>query len=222
MAIGDAYASVPEYRAWVKDENSSASLVDDTYLIAISRYIDFKLGRKSGFNKDAAATERLYVVPSSGRTPQPGWAESENPWLAGGSKRYLDVEDIVTVTSIKLDEARDGSYSTTLSASDYELLPLNANTGPEPRPYKQIGMTEWGNYPGLPGGMRVKVTAIHGWPAVPEAIKVATIQFASILQLKSPLSTNRMNELDQVVESSPQTRAILMGLMTNYSAGIFF
>ena len=223
MAITDAYCSEPEYRAAKKQESSADALINAQYLSAASRYIDFKLDRKSGFNKDATGSEtfRVYEV-RAGSPSRSDWAESENPWKYGGMKRVIDVDDLVSVTSITVDENRTGTFSTTLSTNDYELLPLNAAKGAEVKPYTQIGMTSWGAYTAWGNGWRVKVTGVHGWPAVPEAIKVATIEIAAILQLKSPYATGRIEDYDQVVGTSPQARAILMGLMTNYGKGLYF
>lgn len=218
MAITDSYASFDEYRS-AKQQGEEPAVAP--LLAAVSRYIDHKLDRRSGFGKDATATERIYMPKSKG-VAQDGWAESENPWKYGGMIRVLDIEDLVSVTSITIDEGRDNTFSLTLSASDYELLPRNAATGPEPRPHNQIGLTEWGSRVGFTVGARVKVTGIHGWPAVPEGIKWACIEFVDILRGTSALATNRINEMDQVVDASPQARAILRDLMTNYNRGLFF
>ena len=177
MAITDAYVSEPEYRAAKKQESSEDSLTNITYLQAAARYLDRKLDRPSGFNRDAADTFRIYEITSSGKVYD-GWAESENPWKYGGMKRVLEVDDLVSVTSITIDEGRSGSFDTTLATNDYELLPLNATKGVEQKPYTQIGMTSWGDYGAWPSASRVKVTGIFGWPAVPDSIKVANIEIA--------------------------------------------
>lgn len=223
MAITDAYCSEPEYRAAKKQESSADAMINAQYLSAASRFIDFKLDRPNGFHKDTTGSEtfRIYEVRAKGRVTE-GWAESENPWKYGGLTRVLEVDDLVSVTSITMDDSRSGSFSTTLSTDDYELLPLNAAKGSEVRPYTRIGMTSWGAYTAWPNGARVKVTGIHGWPSVPESIKIATIEIAAILQLKSVYATDRINEMNDVVNTSPMARALLMGLMTNYGKGIYF
>jgi hypothetical protein len=221
MAIGDAYASVEDYKAITNKSSTADDLWVGRALLAFSRYIDHKLDRRSGFNKDTVATIRLYM-PRSTRPTRTDWAESENPWLYGGRSRVLDVQDIGgAITSITIDETKTGAYSLTLASTDYELLPLNAAVGPEPRPYKQIGLLEWGGHPTWTPGARVKVTAIHGWPAVPQAIKLATIEMTAILRVESPFAADRIQEFDQVVNASPQARGILNSLMTNYSAGVY-
>jgi hypothetical protein len=222
VPIADAYATDEEYRTAITQSSGSDSVAIARDLLAVSRYIDHKLDRPSGFNKDAAATARIYMPKSSGRPLRDDWAESENPWKYGGLSRVLDVQDIVTLTSIEIDQGMDGTYSQTLVANDYELLPRNAAVGPEVKPYSQIGLTEWGSQRAWAPRQRVKVTAVHGWPAVPAAIKSATIILTSIIQLKSPFATGRITEMDAVIEASPQARAILQGLMTDYHAGTRF
>lgn len=219
MAIGDAYATVEDYKAvkdltTVRDPDALGEL-----LTAISRTLDRRLGRASGFNIDAAATVRIYMPRVRNSRPRrDDWAESENPWLYGGMTRLLDVEDIGgAVTSITIDEARDNTYSTTLATTDYELLPRNAAVGPEARPYRQIRMTEWGDYGGWPTGARVKVTAIHGWPAVPAAIKRAVIELAAIIQGDGFMSTNRISDLGEIIDATPQARRILMEMKDMYA-----
>lgn len=221
MAITDAYVSEPEYRAAKKQESSEDAETNKVYLNAAARYLDRKLDRPSGFNKDATASERIYTVTSTGKVYD-GWAESENPWKYGGLRRVIDVDDLVSVSSITMDENRTGSFDTTLSASDYELLPLNAQKGAEVRPYTQIGMTSWGTYTAWPTGARVKVTGIFGWPSVPDAIKVANIELAAILQLKSPYATGRIDDIDQTLGMAPQARALLRDLHTSYGKGLYF
>lgn len=220
MAITDAYASPEEFKAMHPTSVQDNAL--SSHLVAVSRYLDHKLGRPSGFGKDASATVRYYVPRASNTRAAPDWAEAENPWKAGGLVRIIDVEDIVSVTSIAIDKDRDNTFSQTLTATDYDLLPRNASVGPEPRPYNQIAASEWGSLLSWPAGCRVKVTAVHGWPSVPPAIKWATITIAAMVQGDSFFTTDRISELDTTVSASPQVRSILNGLMSSYSRGVFF
>ncbi len=220
MAISDAYVSEQEFRASIDQISVDDSLINRTYLQAVSRYIDFKLGRKATFNKDDDDTERIYVAPAARGASRQDWAESENPWRYGPQSRVIDIEDLITATSIEVDEGSDGTYSRLLEDTDFELLPRNAAVHGEP--YKQISLLASGSLVSWPSGVRVKVTGIHGWPAIPDGIKVATIEIASLLMKKSILATGRIQEMDQVVSSSPEVRAVLMGMMTNFSAGVFF
>jgi len=194
-AISDAYATAIEYRAAVnmtKTTEDAEILLD---LKAVSRYLEGKLGRH--FTMDAAAVARTYVP--------------------GASRAALRVDDIaVTPTSITLDLDNDGVYETTLAATDYELLPLNADKGPEARPWTQVRMTPWGDYAHFVAGQRVQVTAQFGWPSIPEGVKQSTIQIAAILRLESPRATKRISELGDAIEASPEAMYIVRQLTDDY------
>ena len=195
MTISAAYATPAQYRAVTGKTDAGQDTDILTDLTAVSRYIDGKLRRF--FNKDAAAVSRVYIP-----------AEST---LA------IWVDDLaMEPTAVKLDTGGDGLFATTLATTDYELLPLNANRGPEPRPYTRIGMTSWGKYSSFSAGERVEVTAQFGWPAVPEAIQRATIHLTAILRLESPRATRRIAELGDVMETSQDAQFIVKQLIDQY------
>ncbi len=195
MPITDAYATVSLYRSVVGKTDTAQDGDIQVDLNAISRYLDGKLGRF--FNKDASAVERVYIP------------EINTP--------FIRVDDLaVAPTAVKLDTGGDGQFATTLEASDYELLPLNADKGPEPRPWTRIQMTPWGNYGAFTAGVRVQVTAQYGWPYVPDAIQRATIQLTAILRLETPRATRRIAELGDVMEASPDAMSIIRQLTDRY------
>lgn len=102
--------------------------------------------------------------------------------------------DLVSVTSLKTDEAGDGTFETTWATSDYQLLCLgdtpNVNAGPEPRPYTKIKAVGSRTFPAwcytpLSRRDRVEVTGVWGWSSVPWAIKkAAEIVAAETFKLK--------------------------------------
>ena len=131
----------------------------------------------------------------------------------------LYIDDLVVLTSIKIDEDSDGSFAdeTALVAADYQLLPLNAAVGAEPRPYTAIELTEWGTKNAFAPGMRVEVVATFGWPTVPPPIERATIHLAAILRLESPRATRRIAEgLDGAIETSRKAQDIIGELERHY------
>ena len=95
------------------------------------------------------------------------------------------------------------------------LWPFNAPHGPEPNPYRAIQLTSWGNS-GAFRGHRVRVVGTFGWPAVPAAIRTATIELAAILRLQSPRATNQIQEFDQVIAASNEAQKILHRLVAVY------
>ncbi len=149
------------------------------------------------FNRDENAVARIYIPEDSGPT--------------------LWVDDIsITPTSVRVDSDRDGQYSTTLATTDYELLPLNADKGPEPRPYNRIRLTPWGDYSEFTEGIRVEVTARYGWLSVPDAIQRAAIQLTGILRLETPRATRRIAELGDIMEASGDAMSIVRQLAEQY------
>ena len=195
MAVTDAYATAAEYRASIgkTDVADDDEIKDD--LKAISRYIEGKLGRF--FNSDAEDVSRTYTCPATSDT--------------------LRVDDLpADPTSIEIDTNTDGTFDETLDSDDYELLPVNADKGPEPRPYTRIRLTKWGDYGAIYKGQRVKVTGKFGWPSVPEAVKRATIHLTAILRLETPRATRRIPELGEAIEASPDAQHIIRQLTDNY------
>src|SRR5262245_956655 len=192
MSVSDPYATPQDYRDRINrtDEGHDAEIYDQ--LVAVSRVIDKKLQRF--FTKDQTVQARPFYPK--------GWAEgdpeAENPWFATGRSsiarsRYLNVDDIATTVGliIKIDHARSGSFAseTPLAPTDYLLFPLNADKGPEPQPWTRILLTSWGNELGWPPGSLVEVTAIWGWPAIPRAIREATVQITALRRLATPRPT---------------------------------
>ena len=196
MAIGDSYASPAEYAAAKKKLSSEDEAAIARDLTGISRYIDRVCGRVAGFNKDAAAVQRVYI-------PKRNTVE-------------LLVADLVSVSAITADTAMNGQYGETLSAADYELHPLDAADGPEPWPYTSILATPWGARAAWQRGVRVKVNGIWGWPSVPAAIAAATIELTAILRLESPRATNSITELNQVLGTSRVAQSILGEIVNSY------
>lgn len=200
MAIGDAYANNTKYKAVIGKSTGDNDTEIDAQLLAISRVMERDCFGGRYFTKDAAVTVRRYYP----RFPY---------------QRRLAVEDIATTTGliVKIDDNRDGTAETTLTlTTDYEVHPLNAATGPEPSPYTQLYIP--------PRSARyswielIEVTAVHGWPAVPEAIAQAACQLVGILRLDSPRATNRISEgMDAVIGTSREARDIVDRLMEAYA-----
>jgi len=90
-------------------------------------------------------------------------------------KLILGIDDLVTVTTIKLDTDGDATFSTTLTANtDYVLDPLNAAVESPARPYTRLVLNHLSSY-SYPSYVRsVKITGAFGWATVPDEIVRAT------------------------------------------------
>lgn len=195
MAITDAYCTAGAYRSAIGkiDGGDDQDILTD--LTAISRYMEKRLDRF--FNKDAAAVKRYYM---------------------GSGYDVLYVDDLVSVTTIKIDTDRDGSFAdeTALATTDYELLPRNVDVGSEPGPYRSIGLTDYGTQSLWTAGTRVEIDGVWGWPAVPEAIKRACIHLTAILRLETPRAQATVSEIGQLVQMSPKAMGIIEDLHRHY------
>lgn len=86
------------------------------------------------------------------------------------SPTFVWTFDIANLTSVKVDDADDGTYSTTLTeGTDFVLEPLNAAADAEPWTELVAKRRAW-----VVRSAYVQVTARFGWPEVPQPIVEAT------------------------------------------------
>jgi hypothetical protein len=110
-------------------------------------------------------------------------------YIPTGRMDDLIVDDLTAVTSISIDEDLDETFGTTLRPIDFQLLPVNRRSGGLEFPFSRIRPQEDGYWPAAYGRATVRIVGQFGWPAVPEAVREATILQASRLytRLDSPL-----------------------------------
>lgn len=91
-----------------------------------------------------------------------------------GAGSVLFIDDMVSITSLKLDEDGDGTYEVTMSSSDYVLYPLNTT------PKMWIEISSNSNYSGFANGIKkgVEIAATWGYgTTVPADVqRAASIQ----------------------------------------------
>jgi len=216
-AITDAYATAVEYRSGISPQKTDDSDDDEILLdlTAVTRHLNNELGRsETGFNKDAAAVTRQYLGPYSGAI----YPDSENPWKYARGQRLLYIDDLVSVTTVQTDEDGDGTVDTSWTVNtDYQLFPLNAALGAEPRPYTALYIPDWTTQQlRWPPGRLIAVNGVWGWPSVPPAIKRACIQLTAILRLESPRATSQINDVGAVLATSGVAQGIIEKLARNY------
>ena len=208
MAVTDAYASAAEYR----DRVEKSATGDDTpilvQLTAVSRYLDRRLGRF--FTQDAEAVART---------------------LDGNGEARLWVPDIATITGLLVKVDLDADYDfddsdeTLTINTHFWVGPANADKGPEPNPYLYLQIVpNNGRLSKWPDQLRsVEVTAKHGWPAVPGAIKEASIVLVHQLRdLEQEGFTMSLESIDSTIRSSPQMSAFLLDLEERYARRRWF
>jgi hypothetical protein len=95
--------------------------------------------------------------------------------FAPSSPGLCPIDDVHDLTDfvVRTDSNDSGTFSTTFSANDYELSPLNAT------PYTRLRAVGTLSFPmaTLREGV-VQVTARWGWPAVPPMVKQACLELA--------------------------------------------
>jgi hypothetical protein len=165
MALNDSYATLADFKQYYDDKAMAvAGTKYDTLITQVlassSRMIDKYCDRQ--FN--AAATESARYFK----------ADNSDYW-------NLAVDDFVPSSGFQLatDNTGMGSFSTIWATTDYEFLPLNQlnpDTG-EPWPVEEIHAVGGNLFPLTPYRRygNVKVTALWGWPAVPQGVKQATL-----------------------------------------------
>jgi hypothetical protein len=116
----------------------------------------------------------------------------------------VQIDDLVSVTSVKISSKADGVFDITLNASDYQLEPLNGYvsgiSGWPATAIRAVGSYTW---PYLPGRATVQVVGTCGWSSVPRNVRQATI-----------LQSNRVfkrNDSPMGVISSPDLGYIRVG-----------
>lgn len=120
-------------------------------IIAASRAIDEICGRR--FYADTDSTQVRYYSPSQGNV--------------------VPIHDLVSLTSIKLDDGDDGTFETTLTSGQYVLEPLNAAADGKPWTKIRLRPTAFEYFStGYPKS--VEVTGKFGWSSVPQPIVEAT------------------------------------------------
>jgi hypothetical protein len=160
------YATLSQVKAALRITDQIDDSLLNTSIDAASRWVDGWCGRT--FTKASGTATKDYV-PSGRMEP-------------------LFVNDLTTVVSIRIDEDLDRTFTTLLNTIDFQLEPVNGSFG-NGFPFYIIRPQEDGYWPTSYGRATVRVQATYGWPAIPEAVREATILQASRLytRLDSPL-----------------------------------
>lgn len=154
------YVTVPEFKAWITLTDNIDDVVMAGILESVTEWIDEACDRH--FWQDGT------VGSPVARTFTPCYSSK------------LDIDDLVSVTTFKTDESGDGTFETTWSASDYQLLPVNRPTG---RPYTKVETVAGRMFPirydTSTRANRVEITGVWGWTTVPAPVKQACLEQAN-------------------------------------------
>jgi hypothetical protein len=166
------YVSLTDVKAWLPvSDNVDDDVINNNVIGSVTRWVDEFCQRNFWQDGSVASPVARTFAASC-------WCE-------------LDLgafNDLVSVTTLKTDEAGDGVYETTWATTDYQLAPFNNPTG---RPFTRIEAIAGRNFPIRYSARtgradRVEITGVWGWPAVPDMVKQAClIQSSRILKRRN-------------------------------------
>ena len=184
MSITNGYATRNQVKAALRI--GTADTLDDDLIDncvgAASRLIDGYCNRK--FWQSGTAEARVFQAEDS---------------------FYCSIDDIAgTALTLKSSTQADGTFDLTWKVSDYQLEPLNGNLDGLTWSYDKIRAVGDYLFPTVNANYGeqalVQVTAIFGWPSVPEPITQATIIQASRIfkRYDSPLGVAGFGDLGAI------------------------
>ena len=184
MTITNGYATRNQTKAALRI--GTADTIDDDLIDncvgAASRLIDGYCNRR--FWQTGTAEARVYQAEDS---------------------FYCSIDDIAgTALTLKTSTQADGTFDLTWSRSDYQLEPLNGNLDGLTWSYDKIRAVGDYLFPTVNANYGeqalVQVTAVFGWPSVPEPVTQATIIQASRIfkRYDSPLGVAGFGDLGAI------------------------
>lgn len=189
MAITNGYCTLEQ----IKASAGITDTVDDTLLElaveAASREID-------------SATERQFFQTSATRiyTPRDSFV--------------TEIDDLVSLTTLKTSSAADGTFDETWTSTDYQLEPLNGLAGGIEVPANQIRAVGDYTFPLSGGEATVQVVGTFGFSSVPTAITQATVILGSRIFKRndSPLGVAGFGDIGviRVGRLDPDVEALVM------------
>lgn len=141
-------------------------------------------------------------------------------YFTSRSNERLFVGDVVSVTRVYTDTlAGDRTYPFQWSSTDYDLYPYDAGVYSEKEPYRWIDKTPQGIYQ-FPVNLArgVKVEAIFGWYAVPQAIQRACLLWSERMfkRYQTPLGVSASTALGEMQVKVPPPDPDVQQVLSNY------
>jgi len=189
MAITNGYATLAQIKASLRITDN----VDDALL---------ELAVETASREIDGVCERQFYQTSTTRvyTPRDSY--------------ITEIDDLVSLTTLKTSSAADGVFDVTWTSNDYQLEPLNGLAGGIATPQNIIRAV--GDYTfTLDGGeATVQVTGVFGFASAPTAIKQATILLGSRIFKRNdaPLGVTGFGDLGviRVGKIDPDVEAMIM------------
>lgn len=181
MAITNGYTTLSEVKSILRITDDVDDSLLETCVEAASRQID-------------THCERVFTNGTATRVYSP-----QSSYIA-------EIDDLISLTTLKTSSDADGTFDTTWTSTDYQLEPLNGVVGGAYSPTTHIRavgdfLFPTVNFPGSEGEATVQVTGVFGYgTAIPVDVKQAC-NLLAIRQFKrydSPLGVAGFGDIGVV------------------------
>lgn len=175
MAITNGYATLSEVKASLRMTDNIDDALLETAIESASRMIDGFTARtftNAGTAvRNYAATDQINVI----------------------------IDDAISVIEVAATDEIGGSY-TIFEETDFQLEPLNSRSDGLFMPFTNVRAVNDYLFPVVDQQALVRITAVFGFPAVPTAVKQATIIQSSRLykRLDSPLGVAGFGDMGAI------------------------
>ena len=173
MALTNAYATLAQVKAALRITDS----VDDSLL---------EMAIESGSRAiDGYANRNFYSNGSAVRVFTPN------------DSFMTEIDDLISVTTLKTKSDDDSGFDTTWTATDYQLEPLNGRADGITTPYTNIRAIGDYLFTQFEGEATVEVTGVWGWSSTPISVTQACVIQASRIykRLDSPLGVAGISDI---------------------------
>lgn len=194
MAITNGYTTLQEVKSILRITDALEDTLLERCIESASRHID-------------RYCERSFTAGSATRV------------FAPNDSYLCEIDDLISVTTIKTSTDADGVYDTTWASDDYQLEPLNAISGGVYSPYTRIRavgdyLFPTINWPESQGEATVEVSGTFGYGT---AIPTDVIQACNLLAIRefkrydSPLGVAGFGEIGvvRVSRTDPDIESLL-------------
>ncbi len=176
MAISQGYTTLASVKAILRITDSVDDALLEECIESASRQID-------------THCERVFTYGTATRIYTPN------------DSFVTEIDDLISLTTLKTSTSADGVFDTTWTATDYQLEPLNGLVGGLKAPYTSIRAVGDFTYPISGGEATVQVTGVFGYgTAIPTDVKQAC-NLLAIRQFKrydSPLGVAGFGDIGVV------------------------
>lgn len=189
MAISDGYTTLSAVKAILRLTDTVDDSLLETCVEAASRQID-------------SHCERVFTTTTATRIYTPD------------SSYVTEIDDLITLTSLKSSSDADGIFDITWSPTDLQLEPLNQIAGGSYSPFTRIRAVEDYLFPSLAHEATVQVTGLFGYGTSIPMDVVQACNLMAIRQFKrydSPLGIAGFGDIGVVRVSrvDPDIEALL-------------